>query len=137
MGEKLLGWACFFSMNRSILMLINNNERTQYHFEIFFDFGNFPDVLFFVWFCATVSFPPVSQFFHILPDDDLQMLSDCFVKAPALRFVATGRMFVSETFRHSKDLSCTIQTLEHVVQHNKALTSLKTRKSKKSRPCEI
>ena len=58
------------------------------------------------------------------------MLSDCFVKAPALRFVATSRIFVSDIFRHTKDLCCTIQTLEHVVQHNKALNSLKAREKR-------
>ena len=88
------------------------------------DFSGFP------FFCLVLrglllSLPPVSRFFHILPDY-LHMLLDCFVKAPGLRFAI-------------KDLSCTMQTLEHVLQHNKTLASLKTRKSensKKPRPRE-
>ncbi len=98
------------------------------YFGIFLDFiflSMLRDLLF------STCFPIIPYLFC------LHMLSDCSVKAPALRFVATSRIFVSEIFRHTPDLSCAIQTLEHVVQHNKALTSLKARKSKNKKKNDL
>ncbi len=64
---------------------------SDWFISMFFIFGFFW-ISFFCWFCATFSFPPVSELFHIF-SVYLHMLSDCLVKAPALRLVATDLPF--------------------------------------------